>query len=462
MRNTLMPIPQAQLHPFSNSIMRFKYILFFLFPALSLTAQQELMLHNLPDVWHSNSTNPAFFPKDKRIVIGLPGYALHAAHSGDITYRDVFIKTGDRTEINFSNAIDRLDPENEVFFDQRIETGSIGLRLPGKLFLTVGHANRFTGTVTYPKDLPALIWNGNGPYVGKTLDIGPQAKLFDWNEWSAGLSKAIGSLTIGAKLKYLTGISALRTDENRHTAQVYTDPDIYQLSLTTDYAFHSSSLISAFDTSGLGFDLVLGKVKNKLFSANRGIAFDFGADWQLTERLRVSASILDFGGTIKWTENANYFASRGTYQYDGVTFPGTDIINGADSLSFDTKLDTLNDIFKFNKTPESFTTQLPARYYASAAFKLTEKWGIGASLFMQTGTKKHSAFGVSARWSPMRWLSLGALYSVNERSATNLGFHIVLKPGPLQLYFMSDNLANAFSVKHSAAVNLQAGAALLF
>jgi hypothetical protein len=72
------------------------------------------------------------------------------------------------------------------------------------------------------------------------------------------------------------------------------------------------------------------------------------------------------------------------------------------------------------------------------------------------------AVGASARFQPLKWLSVGAMYSINKRSATNLGFHVAFKPGPVQLYFASDNLLNAFSVKGNSSVNLRTGLSLVF
>ena len=431
--------------------------------AAPLAAQQELMLNTLPELWHSNTLNPAFFPSEKKIAIGLPGISLDAGHSGDITYRDIFVKKGGQTEINFGNAIDKLEAQNDLFFDQRIETISLGLRLSKRLAIHAGHANRFTGTMSYPKSLPELIWNGNAPYIGQTVQVAPRAAIFDWNEWSAGATLQLGGISLGGRFKLLSGAGALRTDAARQSASIYTDPDIYQLTMNTDYAFHSSGLVSAFDTSGLGFDIDVAKVKGQLFSKNTGAAFDLGIQIKLSDKLSLSASALDLGGKINWTENANYYHSQGKYEYDGVTFPGTDIINGFDSLDFDTKLDTLNDIFQFQKTPQQFSTQLPARYYLGAQFKITERWQLALSTLIQDmPDRQNVAVGASVRWQIVRWLSLGAMYSLNDRSAANLGFHTALKIGPGQLYFTSDNLLNAFSVKNSPAVNLRAGAALVF
>ena len=437
--------------------------LFCLFFAAQLSAQQELMLQTLPDLWHSTSINPAFFPDSSRIAIGLPGYALDASHSGNITYNDLLRKEGDRTIIDLGNVIGKLDEENTLYFDQRIETFSFGIRLPRNWSIQAGHANRLTGLGTYPKSLPELLWNGNGPTIGQKVDFGFQARVFDWNEWSVGLAKHFDKVSIGARLKYLTGVSSLITDDDHHSATVYTNPDIYQLEIATDYGFHSSSLISAIDTSGRGFKVDIADLKGKAFSKNTGVSVDLGVQVRVNDQLALSASVLDWGGKIKWKEDANYFRSNGEFEYSGVTFPGADIINGTEGLSFDQKLDSLNDIFKFNKKAEEFSTQLPKRIYLGATYQLTEKWGLGISGFAQNSDNRRvGGLGASIRWLPARWLSLGAMYSVNRRSAANLGFHLVVKPGPVQFYFMTDNLANAFTLKSSPAVNLRTGLSLVF
>ena len=428
-----------------------------------LSAQQELMLQTLPDLWHATSINPALFPENKRIAIGLPAYSLDASHSGNVTYNDLLRKDGDQTVFDFNGVIDQLETENTLYFDQRIETVSFGIRLPGNWSLQAGHANRLTGLAVYPKSLAEVLWNGNGPYIGEKADFGFQARVFDWNEWSVGLARHFDKISVGARLKYLTGVTSLITDNDHHSATIFTNRDIYQLEIETDYGFHSSSLISAIDTSGLGFKVDVANLEGKAFSKNTGVSLDLGVQLRVSDQLTISASVLDWGGKIKWKEDANYFRSNGKFVYEGITFPGSDIINGGDSLNFDQKLDTLNDIFQFQKNAEAFTTKLPQRIYLGGTFQLTEKWGLGLSAFAQNNDNRRvGGLGASVRWLPVRWLSLGAMYSINRRSAANLGFHFVLKPGPVQFYFLSDNLANAVSLKSSAAVNLRTGLSLVF
>jgi hypothetical protein len=52
------------------------------------------------------------------------------------------------------------------------------------------------------------------------------------------------------------------------------------------------------------------------------------------------------------------------------------------------------------------------------------------------------------------------MMSINQRKAANLGLQIFLRPGPVQLYFTSDNLLSAFNPANNPAVNFRFGAAL--
>lgn len=436
-----------------------------LFLAGGLSAQQELMLHQLPELWHANSTNPAYFPADKRFAIGLPSFGLDVRHSGNLTYNDVFRSEGDRNILDFGQAIDKLDPENNIAYGQRLETVSLGWQIGGGWALQAGHAIRRNAYLTYPKTMVEVLWNGNAPYLGETLDIAPTANFYDWHELGVGFSKQAGPIRLGARAKYLGGISAIQSDKEHRTATIYTDPDYYQLTLTTDYGFSSAYTVASIDTAGLGFDVVNDPTQGGFFSSSNGWAMDLGATAQVGKRLSISVAALDLGGKITWRDDrAAYFRSNGVFTYDGITFPGTDIINGGlDSLDLEGQLDSLNDIFQFQKTPREFSSALPARFFAGLAYKLTDRWRLGLTLYHETGDDRTTtAVSASAQWSPLRWLSLGALYGVNDRTAANIGFNVIVKPGPVQIYALSDNLLTSLTPYASPAVNFRVGAGVVF
>lgn len=445
-------------------LLRHKISLVLLFLSGALVGQQEMMLHQLPELWHAGSTNPAFFPEGKRIAIGLPAFALDAQHSGDIGYNDLIRREDGRNILDLGQAIDRLDPQNQVDYGQRLETVSLGWKIGGGWAVQAGHAIRLNASIEYPKTLAEVLWNGNAPYLGQTIQIAPTADFFNWHELSAGLSKELGPLRIGARAKYLGGIAALQSDDEHRSATIYTDPDYYQLTLQTDYAFSAAYTVGAIDTSGLGFEIVNDPDDGGLFSSSNGWAFDLGVSAKVGDRLTLSLAALDLGGKITWRDDrAAYFRSNGTFEYEGATFPGSDLINGIDSLDFQGQLDSLNDIFQFQKTPREFTSELPLRVYAGASYQLAKRWRLGLTVFHQNSpARSTTAVSASAQWTPLRWLSLGALYGINDRSAANLGFNLVVKPGPVQIYLISDNLLTAVTPYASPAVNFRVGAGLVF
>lgn len=440
-----------------------KLTLLLLLAATQVFGQQELLFQTQTNLWQANTLNPAFFPADKKVAIGIGAFSLDLGHSGDVAIQDFFRESGGKTYLDFSQVLDKLEASNEVRVDSRIETVSFGLKR-GKWGLLFNHALRQNGGGDYPKSLPALIWEGNGKFIGQTLDIAPAGSFEAFNEIGVGLSRKIGLVTVAGRMKFLSGAAAFESDPDHRKATVYTNPDIYQLTLETDYTFRSAVIVNGIDTSGLAYDINWGDVKRgQLFSKNRGFGLDLGITAKLGERLQVSASILDLGAKINWKDNANEFKSKGKWEYAGVEIPGTDIISGADDIDFSNQLDEINDIFKFEKKASEFETKLPTRIYLGANLKLTEKLGVAGSLFHLNGENRTAtAAGVSGTWSPLRWLAVGAMYAVNDQSATNIGFHTNLKIGPLQGYFVSDNLLNVFQARTSPNLNFRIGGSLVF
>lgn len=426
-------------------------------------AQQELMLYLSPETWHANTVNPALFLPEKNIFIGGPSLGLDAAHSGDIAYRDLLRREGKRSILDLSGAISKLQPENTLRIDQRNERALIGFRLGG-WYLSGNWSQRTATTLTYTRALAELLWYGNGPFVGQLLDIGPSLSTIRWDELGVGLARSVGNrLCIGVRIKYLSGATMLLSDEARRKIQVFTEPDVYQLSLQTDYAFYSSSFIAAVDTSGFGYDLSFNALKNR-FGQNAGISGDVGLLIRIGRHLLLSASALDIGGRIQWKQNTAYFHSLGKFEYSGLFLPGTDILNGTvDSLDFGAALDSLNDVLNFQRADAKLTTVLPARYYAAVHWQLLQRWTLGAVLHHQRDERRQTtAVGFSGYWLPLPWLGVGVMYSINNRSATNLGLSAAVRLGPVQAFALSDNALNAITPYRSAAVNFRIGGALVF
>jgi Family of unknown function (DUF5723) len=426
-------------------------------------AQQESMLSQMNKSWQFNSINPAFFPEEKRIAVGLPSFGVDAFHSGTLTYNDFIKNVNGKKQVDFEQIISKLEPENNISYRQRFETFSVGLRLPGigKTAVSISHAIRLNSNTSYTKEMVQLFWGGNAQFIGQTIQIAPVTRTFDWHEIGLNVSRSFGKFRVGGRIKYLAGISSLITDTGAQKLEVTTSNDIYQLNLNTDYGVFSSGIISAIDTSGLGFNVTRNQLKNKFSGANSGLAFDVGVVYNINDKLTIHASVLDLSGSIRW-EAANYFKSKASYDFEGVTLPGADIINGADDLDFSAKVDTLNDIFKFSKTTVDYTTAVPTRCYAGARYEITKRLAIAGSVFYETGFLEDKlAFSFSAHFQPIKLLNVGILYAANKNKAANIGAQITLSPGPVQFFIASDNLNGALKPYGSSRVNFRTGLAFL-
>lgn len=433
--------------------------------SLPAIAQQELMLSQMTRSWQFNSINPAAFPENKRVAIGLPGIGIDAYHSGQITYRDLLTESNGQTLIDFDQVIQHLEDENDLTYRQRIESFSLGLRLPGpgKTALSIGHSIRIHSNTTYQRELLQLMWQGNAQFIGQTVEIAPTTYTHDWHDIELGVSRSFGKFRVGVKGRYLMGISSIITDESARSFSVYTNPDVYQLEMTSNYGFYSAGFISSIDTSGLGFNVTANELSGKVQNGSNGMAFDLGFTAELTKRLTVYASALDLGGSIRWKE-ANYFRSQGNFTYNGATLPGADLINGETDLDFSGKLDSLNDIFQFQKSEASdFSTDLPQRYYAGATYELNKRLKGGVSFFHENYKEaKQTAMGISVQVRPLKWIELGAMYIANRQERANFGFQIGLHPGWGHFFIASDHIPGALKPLESPRVNLRTGLSLVF
>lgn len=432
---------------------------------IKVAAQQEMMLSHITESWQFNSISPSFFPEGKRVAIGLPALGLDAFHSGSLSYNDFFRKENGNNLIDLDQAIGQLEDENTIVYRQRIETASLGIRLPGKgkTALSLSHAIRINSNTTYQRELVQLLWQGNAQFIGQTIEVAPTTNTYNWHEVDLGISRKFGPVRVGAKARYLMGVSALNTDANARSLSVYTNPDIYQLQLTSNYGFYSAGLVSSIDTSGLGFDVTVDDLTSKINKGSNGFAFDLGVSTHIGDKIMLYASALDLGASIHWTET-KYFKSNGTFAFDGATIPGADLINGSDSLDFSTQLDTLNDIFQFQQsTAADFSTTLPARYYAGGTFQVTKRVKLGASVYHESYKEANqTAFGLSVQLKPVKWFEFGAIYTANRNKAANIGLQIGLHPGPVHFFLASDQVPGLLKPRGSSSVNLRTGMSVVF
>ncbi len=414
----------------------------------------------IQSLWHANHVGyrmPGTLPEEG-LVVQLPSIDIGLYNSG-FSYNDlVGSTTNGVTELDIDGTLNKMADENTLMIQGAIQTLGVGWKMKN-LWVEVGHNVRYENFLDYPKDLFGVFFQGNAPYIGKTANLGLKVNSMLYNEFYAGVTGKIGPVSVGGRVKWLNGALAARTE--RSQLDLYTSDDVYQLTIKSDYLFHSSPELDLLKGDNSDLTLDMNNVNfSQLVTRNSGIAFDFGTDVDLGERLTLSGAIMDIG-QIKWKDDVISYSSNKSIQYDGFEFSSlfTD-----DSLSLAGALDTLETLLEFEKTENgSFTTSLPWSFQIGGRYRLTDQIGVSAVVFGQKlATQTYSGISLGGQFKPLSFLEAGVSYTIYEKTYTNVGLNILFKLGPVRLYAASDNVISLFSANDNRFANGRAGVQLAF
>ena len=435
-------------------------VLFFIGLLQTTFAQEELSLQLIPGLYQSSKTNPAMVPAD-RLVVGLSSfYASYFHNAGSIG--NLVNVDGDVGQLDIDHLLSNVAKTNFLKSNLEFETVNVHFRLSEKFAINFNHAIKSNVYLKYNNTLPKLFWEGNAQYIGQEVSFGPDQQSFAYNEFGVGAAITAGKLTIGARAKWLTGIGDVSTD--RTDASLFTDDDIYQLTLNTDYRINTSTFdeILLFDTlSGYGAEYGF----DELFSfenfttENSGVAFDLGLQLDVTDRLSVGASFIDWG-KINWSKEVKNYHSQGSTTYEGLDFGG--VLTGED-VSLSSAVDTIETIFEFAESSREYSTSLAPKIYVNAMYVINDRWSVGGLYYNEFFRgESFSAMAVSAQASLIKNLMIGASYSIRNSTYDNIGLNAVYRFGPVQVYAVTDNILAAIQPYESKNVNLRAGLNIIF
>ncbi len=400
------------------------YILILFFPLFfspTLNAQQEQTLNFATDLWQSNLTNPAFLPSGKNIQISLPSLYFNA--NSPLSIRDLIVqKNGKRVIAPFYGQwLDKLEEKNYYNGDAQMLTGAISFPISEHLQISAHHLLSSSQNFMVPRDAASLVVRGNGQFVGTAAEFGTHISTDVRSEFGLAFTYHDELFSLAGRIKSQNGIVGVfsRGDKLR----LGTDTSFYALRLTTDY------------------DLVTFQPdqKNLLTSAflnNGGISADFGVKINLG-KLKLSASVLDAGGSIQWKKGGKTYSTKGDVDFRG--FSKIDVEN----TSFTRIMDTIKTALNISEYDGGrFTQNLPLRVYIGANYELTNNLRIGG-LFYSESLNEETKYGAMANVTVnyLSWLRFGATLGLRNESKANLGLHAVLTLyKTAQLFFVTDNI----------------------
>lgn len=437
---------------------KYRFLIFaalFVFCNNTITfSQQQVGLHFM-DVWQTSKTNPAYI-SDSTIVIGLPGAHWNYYNTAGDFNSLIVDYLNEEEGIEPGEALSDLpNVDNILRGIMEVETFNIGYRI-GKIQLGINHVQKTDMYLKFPKTLAQLFLEGNGQFVGEKIDLSHDMHLTSYNEFGLSGAMQLNKLNVGARVKFLTGIA--NASVGKDELSLYTDDDVYQLTLDGDYALNASGLVNVDDLDN--FNLSLGAFSfNDFFTENIGFAIDLGVTYEVNDKLNLSASILDLG-KINWKENVSKYVNNGETNYDGFDFSQ---FVGNDSISFVNIVDTLENTFNFSEESEGYSTNMPVKVYLSGTYQLNEKMRLGALLYYENYRGEHfPVLGLSANTKFKKIFNVGATYSARKNSYLNLGLNFAINYKSVQLFATADNVIGIFQPYKISNVNFRGGLNLLF
>jgi hypothetical protein len=395
--------------------------IFFLLLTQTLFAQQEQTLNFATDLWQSNLTNPAFVPSGKKIIVSLPSFYFNA--NSPLSIRDIIVQQNGKRIIApfYGQWLDKLQDKNEYFGDAQALTAAFSIPINENWQVSGHHLISSSQKFLVPRDAATLAVRGNGQFVGTAAEFGTSISADVRSEFGLALTYHDEFVSVGGRIKSQNGVFGAFSRGNK-------------LRLVTDTSFYALRLTSEYDL--MVFQPEQGQILSSAFLNNGGVSADFGIKLNLG-KLKLSASVLDAGGSVHWKKGGTTYTTNGDVEFRG--FSKIDVENN----SFKRVMDTIKTALNVSEYQGGIVTQnLPLRMYIGANYEVTDNFRIGG-LFYSESLGDETKYGAMANVTVnyLKWLRFGATLGLRNESKANLGIHgAVTIYNTAQLFFITDNI----------------------
>lgn len=406
--------------------------------------------------------NPSFIPGN-RVYIELPVISGINLSMGNNFFRlsDVLMKspyndsiiTAFHPDADIENFLSKIRNANNIEARTKLQLLGVGFAV-GKNFFSIDVNMNLNAYGVLPGDLVRLAVEGNEQFVGSSMNfssLGTSANMY--REIGVGFSRPImDNLRVGVKGKLLFGTASVSTKVKSLEIDVSED---YIHTLNADMSLLSSGPVAVATNPENGIDSIYVRdMEMESFSevynyfmrgGNVGLGLDLGAQYDLTDRIKLSASITDIG-YIKWKREASNINLKGEFTYDG--FDISDVISGSMSMDsvFGTMLDSLQASMNVTATESKFTTWLPTNINLGGSFDVTDFFTVGAlSTTRVVGGRVKHALTLSGNVNYRNLVTTSLSYTMANRSYGNIGFGLGVRLGTGQFYLITDHIPMAFN-----------------
>ncbi len=450
-------------------VRKLKYILaaFLAAMAVDSAAQNSQVLYymNLPQ---NHLLNPALRPTNS-LYIGLPVLSgvNENINNNLFNFSDVFINgvvpdslvTIFHPDYDPTEFVKKIKNINSLETEALVQLFGLGFMAGKDLYFSFDINDRLEENIALPGDILRLAFEGNEQFTGSRIDLSAlRGNAMYYREASLGFSKNFTrNLRLGMRAKVLFGIASASidnrslwltvNDDYTHTFNAdlvanFSAPVKFFLSgqNTIDSVVFDSGRFEKTDGSGDSVTDVKAVVNYLLETQNLGFGIDIGAEYKLTDKLRLSAAVTDLG-YIKWKKDLSNLKAKSEFVFSGVDM--LDVYNDKielDSLGAEL-LDSLKNSFYLTDAKSAFTTYLPFGVTLGASYNLTKNFSVGLLSYTKfIGSQVREALTISANLNINSIFSTTVAYTAMNHRYDNLGFGIAFKPGFFQFYLLADRI----------------------
>ena len=397
-----------------------------------------------------NPLLPAQMKQDEGFTLTLPGLGFSGTNSGP-AIGDFLLDQGNGVfTLDFNNVINDLDPRNDLQYNLDLNLASLDLRRGSNMF-SLGYGIRARSNLAYSRDLILLYEQGNAGFIGESLDLSHQLEVSSFHQVHFGYVKELGAINLGARVKYIAGISDISTPRN--DLSLFTSPDIYQLSLTspTGITFNSTGGVdyNGLDDVTVDFDAIsFGGLTD-----NKSIGLDLGI-YGKSNKISYALSALDIGN-INWSQNSTQYSSEDTLLYEG--FDLLDFLNDENDIVVE---DSLLAILDLEERLFQYSTGLGFRINAMFGVDISEVYGLALVYSQNSFSNSLSTYGLINKF---RFGKQQLNLSLSSTAGSfNVGLGGSFSAGPLQIILSADNILGVLDPDSANYSALRIGTSLSF
>ncbi|MEG1333396.1 MAG: DUF5723 family protein [Bacteroides sp.] len=428
-----------------------------------LAAQQSRTSYFMKSSTVRTLQNPAFRPERGYVSIPVLGMMNPSFSTNGLTLDQLVYPKGDETVLFLDPSVNTDDFLRGLKTDNRIYT-SVNTQIlgagwySGQGFWSVDLSLKSNASMSAPKTLFEFMKKGNG-VEGTTYDINNLKGTAEaYLEAGVGYSRPINDkLTVGGKFKFLLGGGSAEAQID----QLHAVMNAGQWNITSEGTMNASvkglKTKEKLDNEGNpyidGFDVDGGGI------AGYGAGIDLGASYRLTDKITLSAALLDFG-FISWGKGVHGVAN-GNFNFDGFDLVVNESASDKPSLSdqFDSMTDDLEALIHFREQGrKKRTTMLRSTFNIGGEYELLKDkltFGLLSSTrFYQP--KAYTELTLSTSYRPINWFEAALSYSFIHSQFQTYGLALNFSPCWINFFVGSDYMLTKVSsefipVKSTAA-----------